>query len=507
MFPGFDIDLHAATPVYQQIVDAVREAALDGRMRPLAKLPPTRELARRLGVNRNTVVAAYEKLAAEGWIRSHTGRGTFLVARPNAAAEAPESSAEPARWFTAFSRAVEGASVGGLQSIYRLAIDPHGISFVGSYPADELMPLAPFARAMNQVLSRGDARILAYGPTSGHPPLRETIAAGMRRDGSPAEVDDILVTNGAQQALELVFRAFVDRDEAVVVEEPTYTGALTVLGALGARVVGVPVDEEGMRPDLLAMAVERHHPRLIYVQPTFQNPTTRVMSEARRAEVLAVANRFQCPILEDDWACDLRLEGDPLPSLHAMDGGRHVIHLSTFSKKLMPGLRVGWVVAPPPVLGNLVELKRTQDCGTSPLLQAALDQFLRDGGLDRHLERILPAYRERRDTMVAALERHFPPGAQWSRPTGGLFVWVTLAEDFDGHELFDAARRRGVLYSRGDLFHSDGSGRNTLRLTYSGASPSQIDTGVATLGELVCARRPERDTLEQRRAVEDMPIF
>jgi len=508
MIQGLEIDLHSATPVYQQIVDAIMRAAVEGRLRADHKLPPTRELARHLGVNRNTVIAAYDRLAAEGWIRSHTGKGTFLVPRPNAAPEQePGDGPVEEPWFTAFSREVEGAAVAGLQSIYSLAIATEGISFVGSYPADELMPVVPFGRAMDAVLEEGGAGALAYGPTAGQPGLRETIAAGMRRGGSPADADDILVTNGAQQAIELVFRAFVDRGESVVVEEPTYTGALSVLGALGARVIGVPVDEEGIRPDLLAIALARHRPRLIYVQPTFQNPTTREMSESRRLELLGLARRFHCPVVEDDWGGDLRLEGRSLPTLHALDGGRHVIYLSTFSKKLMPGLRVGWVGAPQPVLDRLVELKRVQDCGTSPLLQAALDRFLRDGGLENHLERILPAYRQRRDSMAEALDRYFPKEAHWDKPTGGLFIWVTLPEDFDGNDLFAAARHRGVLYSRGELFHSDGSGRNSFRLTYSAASPEQIREGVATLGELIRQRWPEPRQSAQARSTEDVPIF
>jgi DNA-binding transcriptional MocR family regulator len=322
--------------------------------------------------------------------------------------------------------------------------------------------------------------------------LKETIAEAMQRDGAPAGAGDILITNGAQQAIELVFRAFVERGDAVIIEEPTYTGALSVLGSLGARVVGVPVDDEGIRPDLLAIALERHHPRLLYVQPTFQNPTTRVMSEARRRELLALANRYRCLVVEDDWAGDLRFEGEDLPSLYALDRGRHVIYLSTFSKKLMPGLRVGWLAAPQPALDRLVELKRIQDCGTSPLLQSALHVFLREGGLDEHLDRVRPVYRAE---------------AQWTRPVGGLFVWVTMPEGFDGEDLFGAAQQRGVLFSRGELFHSDGSGRNTFRLTYSTASSSQIESGVEILGGLIRERWHGRDEAAKRTASETMPIF
>jgi GntR family transcriptional regulator/MocR family aminotransferase len=505
--PGLDIDVDSDVPVYRQIADGVCAAALDGRLEPGHRLPPTRDLARQLGVNRNTVVAAYETLATEGWVRSHTGRGTFLVPRPGKAAEAGDPASESGAWFTAFSRTAEGAESGSLKSIYRLVLADEGISFVGSYPAGELMPVDAFSRALSTAIRDGGPGVLAYGPTAGHPPLKETIAAEMRRAGAQVGPEEILVTNGAQQAIELVFRAFVERGDAVIIEEPTYTGALTVLGSLGARAVGVPVDEEGIRPDLLAIALERHRPRLLYVQPTFQNPTTRVMSELRRRELLALANRYRCLVVEDDWAGDLRFEEEDLPTLYALDRGRHVIYLSTFSKKLMPGLRVGWLAAPQPALDRLVELKRIQDCGTSPLLQSALHVFLREGGLDEHLDRVRPVYRDRRDLMLQALQRHFPAEARWTRPVGGLFIWVTMPEGFDGEDLFAAAQQRGVLFSRGELFHSDGSGRNSFRLTYSTASPSQIESGVEILGGLIRERWHGPDETAKRTATETMPIF
>jgi GntR family transcriptional regulator/MocR family aminotransferase len=506
IIPGLQIDLNSSVPVYRQIAEAVRDAALDGRLQPGHRLPPTRDLARRLGVNRNTVVAAYEMLAGEGWIESHTGKGTFLVSRPNASGGDDDPAPEADTWFTAFSRTAEDASAGGLQSIYSLAIATDGISFVGSYPAGELMPVEAFGRAMATTLREQGAQVLGYGPTAGHPPLRESIAEAMRAKGSAADAESILVTNGAQQALELVFRAFLERGDAVVIEEPTYTGALSILGALGARIVAVPVDDEGIRPDLLTIALGRHRPRLVYVQPTFHNPTTRVMSEARRRELLLLAQRHRCPLVEDDWGGDLRLEGEELPTLHALDGGRHVIYVGTFSRKLMPGLRVGWIAAPQPVLDRLIELKRLEDCGTSPILQSSLHTFLRDQGLETHLERVRPAYRTRRDAMLRALGRHFPEEARWTTPLGGMFVWVNLPSSFDGQELFVAAQQKGVSYSRGELFHSDGSGRNCFRLTYSAASPEQIETGVAQLGSLIRELWPGAPAPTPR-TVEAMPIF
>lgn len=485
---GLTIDSQSPLPVYRQIADGIRAGWEAGRLEPGLRLPATRDLARALQINRNTVVAAYEALAREGVVASHTGRGTFLVDPKEVRASEP-----PDPFAHAFARAVEGSKVASLLSVYRTAISGEGISFAGSFPAAELMPVEPFRRAMGGVLRERGAELLSYGATAGYAPLREVVAEGMRRRGSKAEAEEILITNGSQQALELVFRTFVDPGDTVVVEDLTYTGALSVLASLDARVVGVPGDEDGVRPDLLARALERHRPRVLYVQPTFHNPTARVLGEGRRRELLALAARYDCIVVEDDWAGDLRLEGTELPTLHALDAGGRVVYVSTFSKKLLPGLRLGWVAAAPPVLDRLVALKQVADCGTSPLLQAALHRFLVEGGLDEHLRRVKRTYRERRDAMLAGLTRHLSEHAVWTKPEGGLFVWARLLHGLDATALFADAAAAGVLFSRGELFHAEGLARDCLRLTYGGVTTEQIETGTQILGQLVRARarRPE----------------
>lgn len=505
--PDLNITLESETPVYRQIADGVRAAVADGRLRPGLRLPPTRDLARQLGVNRNTVVAAYDLLATERIVRSHTGRGTFVADPGRAALAAGPAPARDDDWLTSFSSAVQGPELERLLSAYRLAIASEGISFASSHPANDLAPVETFSKAMSAVLAEQRASVLTYGPLAGSPRLRETIAAGMRGRGSEVNASDVVITNGSQQALVLIFRILLDRGAAVVLEDPTFSGALSALGSLGAQMVGVPLDEEGMRPDLLELALERHRPRLIYVQPTFQNPSTGVMSLARRREILTLAGRYGCAVVEDDWASELRYEGDALPTLHALDGGRRVLYVSTFSKKLMPGLRLGWVAARPRIRERLIALKQVEDCGTSPLLQEALQRFLQDGGLENHLSRVQPIYVDRRDRMLDALDRHFPPGVHWTRPTGGLFIWVTLPEGLDSNELFLAARQRGVLFSRGELFHVGGAGRNTLRLAFGGVDPDDIPKGIAVLGELMCERLSERPADAADSRAEAMPIF
>jgi DNA-binding transcriptional MocR family regulator len=498
-----EIDPAAAEPVYRQIADRIRASLAAGRLAPGQRLPPTRDLAKALGVNRNTVVAAYDLLIETGAATGHTGRGTFLAGpRPSAA-----QGRDRDPWYGAFSRAVEGPGVGSLLAIYRVATSHEGISLAGSYPAGDLMPVEPFRRAIETVLRERPVEVLSYGPTAGYGPLRETIAAAMRRRGAACDASTVLVTNGSQQALELVLRTLLDPGDAVAVEDPTYTGAISVLSALGARLVGVPLDDEGLRPDLLEQALERHRPRVLYVQPTFHNPTTRVMGESRRRAILAIAERHGCLVVEDDWAGDLRLDGADLPTLHALDRGRRVLYLSTYSKKLLPGLRIGWIAAPGPVFERLVALKQIADCGTSPLVQAALHEFLVSGGEDSHLARILPAYRARRDVMDAALRDAFPAGARWTKPAGGLFTWVELPGAIDGDDVFAAAQARGVLVGRGSLFHVNGGGRDTLRLTFSSATAEQIRAGVAVLGELLHERLPHHRPEPRGRALEAVPIL
>ncbi len=497
--PGLKVDGTAATPVYRQIADGIQAALREGRLSPGQQLPPTRDLSKQLGVNRNTVIAAYDLLVETGAATGHTGRGTFLAGETPAPANAA--------WLGGFARAVQGPVVGNLLTIYRVATSHEGISLAGGYPAGELMPVEDFSRAMAKTLGERGAEVLSYGPTAGYGPLRETIAADMRRRGSPCDASSILVTNGSQQALELACRAFVDPGDAVVVEDPTYTGAISALAALGARAIGVPLDDEGIRPDLLELALARHRPRLMYVQPTFHNPTARVMSEARRRDVLAIAARHRCVIVEDDWAGDLRFSGRDLPTLHSLDGGRHVLYISTFSKKLLPGLRVGWVAASEPVFERMLALKQIEDCGTSPLVQAALQTFIADGAQDDHLARVRAAYASRSAAMDEAIKIHFPDGARFTRPLGGLFGWVRLPESVDGDELFAAAGERGVLVGRGSLFHVGGGGRNTLRLTFSSATEDQIREGIRVLGELLRQRWPKDNQGARERQLEAVPIL
>ena len=494
-FPQIQVDSSRSTPVYRQIANEIRRLQQEGALSVGAKLPPTREFASRLGVNRNTVIAAYDALQTAGVVESRTGKGTFLttVGRDLPAGTLPE-----------YSRAVEGASSADLAGVYRLVLDPSGISFAGSYPDDELLPAEDFAHALDSVLREEGSAILGYASTAGDTRLRRWIADSMNRQGGHVDPEQILITHGAQQGIDLVFRAFVDRGDPVLVETPTYTGAIGVLRALGARAIGVPVGIDGIRLDALETALERYRPRLLYLQPTFQNPTGAVLPVEGRGRVLALASRYGCRVLEDDWGSDLAFDGVVQPGLHVLDRENRTIYLGSFSKRLLPGLRVGWLMAGRETIGKILLLKQLQDFGNSPLIQAGLRRFLESGLLEPHLVRVRAAYRSRRDAMTAALAKYFPTGTRWTEPQGGLFLWVELPETVAASELFQKAREHGVSFSRGKLFHPDGSGAHAMRLAFGAHTPKRIEEGIRILGEQatrLAARATQGPAAERRESV------
>ena len=271
--------------------------------------------------------------------------------------------------------------------------------------------------------------------------------------------------------------------------------------------MGVPVDDEGIVTTHLEDAIARHRPKLIYVMPNFQNPTSETMSLRRRQALVEMSRLSRVPILEDDFGGDLRFEGASLPALRSLDRGGCVIYLSTFAKKLLPGLRIGWIASPPEVTERLTGLKKIADYSTSVLLQAALEEFCEDGELDRHVEKVIEEYRDRRDTMVSAMSRFFPEGVRWSRPCGGLAIWVTLPAAARADEVAAAAEARGVLVSLGDLFYVDGGTGSNLRLTFSQASREEIVRGVRILGEIIHKKMGESVKSESRTAAESLPLI
>ena len=349
------------------------------------------------------------------------------------------------------------------------------------------------------MLTDGGVEALQYGPTEGFVPLRQFIVDRMSRYGIRAKAENVVITNGSQQALDLIGKLLLNPGDRILVEEPTYLGALQAWNAYQAEYISVPSDDDGLRTELLEAAL-RVGPKFMYVLPNFQNPGGTTLPLERRLEVVRLSNKYGIPVVEDDPYGALRFEGEHLPPLVALDSdfqtnagsnGRgymegNVVYLGTFSKTLAPGLRLGWVVAPVEIIDQLVMAKQGVDLHTATFNQMLAWELVKDGFMDEHVRVIRRVYGERRDVMLAALERYFPEGCSWTHPEGGLFLWARVPEWIDTAELLKEAVQARVAYVPGFAFYAEpGHGRNTMRLNFSNAQPAQIEEGIRRLGDLL----------------------
>jgi 2-aminoadipate transaminase len=382
-----------------------------------------------------------------------------------------------------------GSSV--IRELLKLTEQPDIISFAGGLPAPDVFPVEQFREACNYVLDHFGPQALQYSTTEGYRPLREMIARHTARYAVEVTADNILITSGSQQALDFIGRLFLNRGDYIVVESPTYLGALQAWNAYGAQYIPVRADEDGMIVDELEDAL-RIGPKFIYILPNFQNPSGSTLSLERRHKLVELADKYGVPIVEDDPYGQLRYEGDHIPSVVSLDseyrgpnGGHYsgnVIYLSTFSKLLAPGLRLAWVIAPPEVIRKLVMTKQAADLHTSSFNQYVAHEVAKGGFLDEHVKVIRATYKERRDVMFEMMEEVFPQGVTWSKPKGGMFLWGILPEGMDAAEVLRRALERKVAFVPGGAFHPRGGGENTMRINFSYSSPDVIREGVIRLG-------------------------
>lgn len=414
-------------------------------------------------------------------------------------------------WNRRYAQRTQRMGSSAIREILKLTQKPEVISFAGGLPAPEVFPVEAFRAAADRVLREQGSQALQYGTTEGYGPLRQWIVDYMARYGIEASVENVLITSGSQQALDLIGKILINPGDLILTENPTYLGALQAWRAYQADFISVPIDDDGLQVDLLEQALCAG-PKFMYILPNFQNPGGVTLTRERRETLIAIADRYGVPIIEDDPYGELRYEGEHIPPLVVVDSQRlngrnhhteaggfmrgNVIYLSTFSKTLAPGLRLAWIVAPHDVVQRCVQAKQGVDLHTSTFVQMTAYEVLRDDFLKEHVHMIRRVYHERRDLMLAMLARYFPPGARWTRPHGGLFLWVTLPENIDTVALMPKAVANNVAYVPGTYFFPDGSGRNTFRLNFSNATPEQIEIGIRRLGEVLAAE------LEQTKAPE-----
>ncbi len=478
------LDRQSDVPLYQQIETYLRENILSGQLAPETRLPATRQMAQDLGVSRITVNNAYADLASEGLIYSREGGGTYVLAQaPLSPLSVNDSGTDWPLWQQEFE-----TEAGSSQEMFAtqpppVARHPQPISFTGVGDSQQF-PVKDFYKAMQTVLRRDGIAAMEYGDfDGGYGPLRQTMTHVLASQGIQAHRDNILITSGSQQALALVCQILLKPGDVVLVESPTYNFALELFRSLDLKIVGIPLDERGMQVDRLEPLLQQHHPRLIYTIPNFQNPTGACLSGARRRRLVALADCYNVPILEDDFAGDLRYDGRTQPALKAIDPGGRVIYIGTFSKMLMPGLRVGYLVAEGPVFSRLVSCKRVNDLTTSLLIQRTLEAYVTVGRYQSHLRRSCRLYRERRDAMLAAIRRYLPAEVHVDPPLGGLFIWLRLPDNISCLDLLPVAAEEGVEFAPGGRFFPNPSdGERYMRLNFATQTSGDIELGIRRLG-------------------------
>jgi len=441
-----------------------------------------------LGLNRTTVSAAYELLESEGLIKGHVGRGSFV--------QGPGASGNGLRWPELLAE--YDAALPALPASVE-------ISFATSRPAELLFPLDEFRAVCDEVMRSDElGAILQLGVPNGYAPLRAHLLQEAQHAGVARPSDDITITSGCQQALDLIQRVLTKPGDVVMAEDPVYPGLAQVFTRGRARLTGIPVGADGMDIDQLQRAIAREKPKLLLITSSFQNPTGATLPLPARHSLLRAARQAGTVVVENDIYADLRYEGSPLPSLKQLDETGDVILLRSFSKIAFPGLRVGWVIAPRPVTAALAAAKQWCDLHSDQFSQAVLLRFAESGRLRRHLERVVAAGTERLRAVLDACDRYLPAGSRCTRPQGGMNLWVELPDPLDSGELLNRAQRDGVSYLPGKFFAVSRPQPNGLRLSFAGLPPEKIRRGVEILGTVFSA---EWERLRAARRREPAPAM
>lgn len=510
-------------PLYARLKDRLRDCIENGKLAAQDRLPPDRELASLLGIDRSTVARAYNELESEGLVESTVGRGTFVTHKvesfPALASAFSERHSEsnqggsavdvrmddegPSRgrilssaahnqntgiiWQEKFSRFSEIATsfIGRQQAANPASRQP--ISFAAGVPSLEFFPQNDFESIVSELSVQSNCRdMFAYTEATGHPALRTEVFKHLASQGIQAKEEELLILSGSQQGIDLVARTFIDPGDSVAIEDPSYFWALCNFAAFGARTLPISIEEDGLNLEMLESVLSRRRIKVLYVMPSFQNPTGTSLAAGKRQELLKLARYYQVAIFEDNFVGDLNYESERLPALRSLEGGADsVIYQSTISKSLCPGLRIGWMLAPAEAMNRLSLSKRVSDLSTNSMSQVILAEYLRRGLYQNHLQTIKNAYSLRRDIMCQALSELLPNELRFAKPQGGMFVWARLPYGYSAKELLSFAEQEGVTFSSGDLFFVGGDRREFFRLSFVQSNKEEIEEGVQRLAKAV----------------------
>jgi DNA-binding transcriptional MocR family regulator len=483
MFKALDVDVRRVPrvrPFYRHLVTLIEEGIVRGALPAGFRLPPERELAAAMRISRATVVSAYRELEARGLARGYVGRGTFVSARP-------DTASAPFAWRGKMAAAALLSTDTTVRDLMRAASDPGLTSLAAGVPAIDCFPTEAFQRATSAVLAKHADAAWRHGPTEGLPRFREALAA--RFGGEP---EHILVLAGAQQGLDLLARCLIDPGDAVIIDRPGYLGAIQTFRSAGARLVGWDIARADV--DELEELLLRYRPKLIYTNPTHQNPTGVTLPIRLRRELLELAARYRVPIVEDDTYRELSFGAPSPPSLFTLDDAHTVvIRLNSFAKMLAPGLRLGWISAVRPIVEQLAMIKQQCDPHTQNLSQLVVCQLLEHGVFDRHLATLTAEHRRRRDAMVQALRQHVPaPALRFGVPDGGIYLWCRLESHISARSVQEHALSESVMLLTGEPFYVDQGGADHLRLCFTAQRPDLAVRLAQTIGRSLAAAGREK---------------
>jgi len=482
-FKSIVLDRESHEHLYIQLFREIKKRIISGELKSNQKLPPIRKLANDLGVNNVTVVNAYRLLDEEAFVYKKVGSGTYI---------SPHSDAT-----SLIDNIGENAERKKGRSAVR--IDEKAINFASGTPNAELFPVAQFKEVINEVLDRDMGYAFGYQDSQGYIPLRESLVDYLKHYHIRTSIENIQIISGAQQGIDLVSKALLKHNDVVFVEAPTYTGAIATFKSRGAKIVEIPMDYDGMNIEYLNEALKKHRPKFIYTMPNFQNPTGYSYSEEKKQALMEIADQYRTLIIEDDYASELNFGDQPKQSLKSNDKDGSVIYIKSFSKILMPGLRLGFMIIPIRFSQKILMAKHTTDISTSGLTQRAFDLFIRKGMWEDQLKNMRDIYLKRYDQMIESVDTYFPDVVTCHTPDGGINFWFEIPDACEARTFYEEAANSGVAIVPGDLFYSGTFHKNAFRLSTASLYPDAIDIGIEKLGDVlkVCLdikEEPYRDS-------------
>lgn len=496
LFDSILIDKTGKTPLYLQLYEKLKGIIVDGILCPDFRLPSIRQLSDIMGINKVTVVSAFKELENEGYVYSKPGSGTYVSeVLPLCKNKVLLDS------FPVLDELYQQDDI-FLINNGRIKITESMVNFASATPTPDLFPVEDFKCALNEVLERDRGNAFGYQDSQGFYPIRESILNILKKYKINSCPDNIQIISGAQQGIDIISKAFLKQGDYVITESPTYTGAIAVFKSRGAQIADVEMRAEGPDLNLLEYNIKKFKPKFVYTIPSFQNPTGYSYPDWKRIELLKLSEKYGFLIVEDDYVSDLDFDERNHLSLKALDKHNRVIFIKSFSKIFMPGLRLGFMIVPTELSGNILEAKHTTDISTSGLIQRAFDLYIRKGYWDRHYKFMYEIYRERYEKMIASLDKYLPHTLHYTKPGGGLNIWLNLPYGFPVNSLTKQAASSDIVFAPGRIFYSSGSVQklSSIRLSFASVCVGQIERGVQTLCSLI-------PLLEQNQVQRDLPVL